>query len=103
MTLSGEGEYNLNILKEISVTDSFLELDSDVTKCQNYNFEVSYDKCTTRSFSEEMRINCGCLPFFISNATINKDRVCKFFSCGRSSSISYNKLQALSVHLSLYQ
>ena len=76
MTLSGEGEYNLNILKEIKVTDSFLELDKDIRNCQSYNSKGSYDNCTTRYFVEQMRINCGCLPYAISNGTFNKEKVC---------------------------
>ena len=75
MSLSGEGEFNLNSLKEIEVTDSFLELDSDVIKCQNYEGKNSYDNCTTSYLSEQMRMNCGCLPLKINNATTNK--VCK--------------------------
>ncbi len=72
MTLSGEGEYNLNILKEIEVTESFLELDHETRKCQRYKAHDSYDKCTTGYFMEQMRIYCGCLPY----ATINNEKVC---------------------------
>ena len=76
MTLSGEGEYNLNSLKEIAVTDSFLELDSDVIKCQNYNKEGTYDSCKTSHFMEQMMLKCGCLPYGIMNSTINNKKVC---------------------------
>ena len=77
MTLSGEGEYNLNILKEIVVTDSFSELDSDVIKCQGYKGKGTYDDCTTRYFLEEMRLKCGCSPLAVSNnATIIEEKVC---------------------------
>ena len=76
MALSGEGEYNLNILKEIEVTDSFYELDNGVKNCQSYNGKGTYDICTTRYFREKMRLNCGCLPFSINNATINNKKVC---------------------------
>ena len=60
--LSGEGEYNLNILKEIRVRESFNELDEDVRECQN---KETYDECTTRHYIEETREKCGCLPFAI--------------------------------------
>ena len=76
MTLSGEGEYNLNILKEIEVTDSFYELDDKVRKCQSYEGNVTYDNCTSRYFMEQMRLKCGCLPYGIMNSTINNEKVC---------------------------
>ena len=76
MTLSGEGEYNLNNLKEIEVTDSFYELDKEVRKCQSYKSNGTYEICTTRYFEEQMMLNCGCLPFAIYNATINNKNVC---------------------------
>ena len=42
--LIGEGEYNLNALKEIRVTDSYLGLDQDDTQCQD---KEPFDNCTT--------------------------------------------------------
>ena len=60
--LSGEGQYNLNILKEISVTDYFLGLDQDKRKCQN---EEPYYNCTTKFFLNAMRKKCGCLPMIL--------------------------------------
>ena len=75
MTLRGEGEYNLNILKEIEVTDSFYELDKGVRNCQSYIGNDTYDKCTSRYFMEQMMLKCGCLPFAIMNSTINNEKV----------------------------
>ena len=75
MTLSGEGEYNLNILKEIEVTDSFYELDNEVRKCQSYEGNDTYDSCTSRCFMEQMRLKCGCLPYAIINSTVNNEKV----------------------------
>ena len=74
--LIGEGEYNLNILKEIEVTDSFYELDSQVRKCRSYKGNDTYDICTSRYFIEQMRLKCGCLPYAIINATVNNGNVC---------------------------
>ena len=70
VTLPGEGEYNLNILKEVKVTDSFMGLDEDVRGCQN---QEHYLECTTNNFIEEMRQQCGCLPLSIrsSNFQVN--------------------------------
>ena len=60
--LVGEGEYNINVLTQIDVTESFLGLDQDSRKCQN---EEPYLNCTTRQYHETMLAECGCLPFNI--------------------------------------
>ena len=57
--MSGEGEYNLNIVTEEKVTESFLGMDQSVRGCQN---EEHYDECTTRQYIEKMKEKCGCLP-----------------------------------------
>ena len=59
MEILEEGQYNLNNLKEISVTDSFMGLDRDIKNCQNV---VAYDYCKTNSHVENLRQKCGCLP-----------------------------------------
>ena len=74
--MSGEGEYNLNILKEIEVTDSFYELDNKVRKCQSYKGSDTYNICTTRYFMEQMRLKCGCLPYAIMNGSVHNEKVC---------------------------
>ena len=53
-------EYNLNVIKEIVVTNDFLGLDKDVTNCQN---EETYDNCITRRFTNTIYKKCKCLPF----------------------------------------
>ena len=60
--LIGEGEYNLNDLKEIRVTESYLGLDQDVTQCQD---EEPLINCTTRHHLKRMIEKCGCVPFNI--------------------------------------
>ena len=55
--LVGEGIYNLNALKEIKVTDSFLGLDTK--KCQT---KESYSDCTSKLYHERALKDCGCLP-----------------------------------------
>ena len=62
MQLVGEGEYNLNVLKEIKVTESYLGLDSVVTGCQT---KESFDNCTTRMYRQTFIDQCKCLPFDI--------------------------------------
>ena len=58
-SLIGEGEYNLNVLKEIKATDSYLGLDQDVKKCQN---DEPLFNCTTRKFIKAILEECKCLP-----------------------------------------
>ena len=60
--LAGEGEYNLNVLKEIKVTDSFLGLDEDVRGCQ---IDEALGNCVTRHYIDSLLKQCGCIPFNI--------------------------------------
>ena len=62
VVLVGEGEYNLNVVKEIAVTDSYMGLDQDVRGCQN---KEPYDDCTTKIYIDTIIGECGCLPFNI--------------------------------------
>ena len=64
MTLTGEGQYNINSLKEIRATNSFLTLDDDIRGCRISG--ESHDDCTTRLYIDNMRQKCGCLPFSIA-------------------------------------
>ena len=54
-----EGQYNLNNLKEISVTDSFMGLDEATRNCQEIE---TYDDCKTWLHVDNLRKKCGCLP-----------------------------------------
>ena len=58
----GEGEYNLNDLKETTTTHSFDGFDEEKKHCQH---EESINDCTTRHYMEELLKDCGCLPFKI--------------------------------------
>ena len=89
MALTGEGEYNLNILKEIVVTDSFYELDSQVRKCQSYKGNDTFDNCTSRYFMEQMRLKCECLPYAIINASVNSGKVCCKYTVYRTNSFPF--------------
>ena len=62
VVLVGEGEYNLNVVKEIEVTDSYMGLDQGVRGCQN---KEPYDDCTTKIYMDTIIGECGCLPFNI--------------------------------------
>ena len=58
-------KYYFNVIKEISVTDSFLTLDKDIRGCQ----EESYDECTTRKYKNTLINQCQCLPFQMIQST----------------------------------
>ena len=57
--LIGEGEYNLNSLTEIRVTESYLSIDQDTRGCQN---KESFFNCTTKKYIETVLTECKCLP-----------------------------------------
>ena len=58
--LVGEGKYNINSVKEISVTESCLEMGRNVTGCQN---DEAYEDCTTRQYMHAFLKHCECVPF----------------------------------------
>ena len=60
--LIGEGEYNINILTEMQVTESYLGLEQDVRECQN---QEPFFNCTTKYHLQIIQKHCGCLPFNI--------------------------------------
>ena len=60
--LTGEGEYNLNELKVIEVTDSFLSMDQEDRKCQSNEPLLN---CTAKNYMKELIKQCRCLPFNI--------------------------------------
>ena len=71
VTLLGEGQYNINSLKKIKVSDSFLGLDEKDRGCQT---KESFDQCTTNHFMMTSKKQCDCLPYPIN---INPNDHCK--------------------------
>ena len=63
--LQGEGRYNLNDMKEIMVTDSYLDLDQTVRACQN---KESLHSCSTRLHTAAFLAQCGCVPLNMTHA-----------------------------------
>ena len=57
--ISEEGQYNLNNLKEISVTDAFMGLDKKTRNCQSID---KHHECNTMVYMENLKHECGCLP-----------------------------------------
>ena len=68
--LNGEGEYNLNNLKEITVTDSFLGWDENIKGCHN----KSAFSCSTQKHIDTFLDECGCLPLPLNMKL--SDKVC---------------------------
>ena len=67
-----EGEYKLDVLKEIMVTGEYLKLRQDVRECQT---EEPLQNCTTRRYLESILGECGCLPL---NMRLSNNKVCFF-------------------------
>ena len=61
--LHGEGEYNLNVVKEVTVTESYLGLDKSVTECQMVE---DFQECGTQHYITTLMRKCNCLPFAVA-------------------------------------
>ena len=64
LRLYGGGDYEFTNVKEMNVTEEFLELDEDVKKCQNNESVVD---CAAREYLESGRKECQCVPFNLRN------------------------------------
>ena len=51
--------YNLNVVKEIQVTESYLTLEEDIRKC---NKEETFDDCANHLYIDTFIKKCNCLP-----------------------------------------
>ena len=67
LQLYGEGEYNLNSVKQMKVTESFLTLDKGVRKCQNTD---DYEDCTTKLYYDTLMEQCQCLPLNLKSEKV---------------------------------
>ena len=54
-----ENECNLNVIKEITATSSFLSLDRNVRKCQD---DETFEECVTSKYIDNLIKKCNCLP-----------------------------------------
>ena len=54
-----ENEYNLNVIKEIIATSSFLSMERNVRKCQD---DETFDNCVTSKYIDDLIQKCKCLP-----------------------------------------
>ena len=60
LVLQGEGKYVLSAIKDIEVTDQFVQLGDTVTRCQTVEHKVD---CQSRRFKEKVLSQCKCSPF----------------------------------------
>ena len=60
--LVGEGHYALEDIKDIKVTEEFLGLGQDITKCQTREFRAD---CVSRRYQEQVLASCHCAPLYI--------------------------------------
>ena len=67
-------KYNLNVIKNIKGSDSFLNLPDSAKDCQL----ESQDNCTTRSYVERVSEKCGCLPLSMQISDQPKETFLKF-------------------------
>ena len=84
----GEGEYNLNALTAVEITDSYLGLDKNIRKCQN---EEPYQNCTSRKYFDTLLGKCGCLPFYMNLQNNKKvhNQECKMFYASSTEGINF--------------
>ena len=63
MSLHGNGSYALSAVKEMRISDDFLSLGQDFTKCQ---VQEAYEDCTTRMYYAAMIKQCNCIPYSLA-------------------------------------
>ena len=71
LTFDGNGDYALSNVMEFEVTDGFINLGEEVTKCQN---RESFEECSTREYLKRAREDCSCTPLSLSHLN---DSVCQ--------------------------
>ena len=59
LKLEFESIFNLNNVKEVSVSDSFKSMDEQTKGCQ---MDLTYDECTTQKYLAALIATCKCLP-----------------------------------------
>ena len=62
IVLEGEGHYALTAIKDIKVTEEFVGLGQEITRCQTKEFRAD---CVTRKHREQILRSCHCAPLYI--------------------------------------
>ena len=53
--------YDLNVVKDIAITNSFKTLDEVTKDC--HDADETQDDCITRDFIDQLNGTCSCFPF----------------------------------------
>ena len=64
LSLFGEGNYALSVVKEIDGTEAFLKLDEKTKLCQNIE---TFEDCQTQILLKNGLKKCKCTPFMLRN------------------------------------
>ena len=81
LELVGEQGFHLKIFKEISVTESFMQLGDNVRGCQDVEMQRN---CTIQKYVQT-KTKCGCVPLSLS--LYDDDSICiqpKQTSCSQN-------------------
>ena len=62
----GEGSYALSAVKQITVTEDFMELDQNQKKCQT---KETFEDCKTKLYLGKLEKECNCIPYRLKNFT----------------------------------
>ena len=65
---SRAGSYAMSALKKITATKDFLSLEEDDKGCKSETFE----ECHAARYIEEVKKQCGCVPWAVSGANMQK-------------------------------
>ena len=57
-------DYDLNVVKEIAITESFKSLDEKVRHCETLETQ---DDCITKFYLNKLKAKCKCVPFQLSH------------------------------------
>ena len=64
--LVGEGKYNIDAVKEIKATESYMGMDMKYRGCQD---EEPLEDCTAKHYIDTLLHQCECLPLRIATST----------------------------------
>ena len=60
LILHSNGSYALSAVKEMRISEDFMSLGKDLTKCQ---VQEEYEECSTRIYQAAMIEQCNCIPY----------------------------------------
>ena len=54
----------MDVVKEVKVTEEYLELDEDTRNCQN---RETFEECTTKQYLSAVEKKCKCIPYCLKH------------------------------------